>query len=68
MIAAFFSRALRDPDYPTNYADAPVHCPYTRPFEHVAGCGCADCETRRTRRFRLACAAVLLTIILAVLS
>jgi hypothetical protein len=68
MIAAFISRAVRDPDYPTKFADSPVRCPYTRPFEHASGCGCIDCETRRARRFRLACAAVLLLIALAVAS
>jgi hypothetical protein len=60
VIAAFFSRALRDPDYPTNFADEPAQCPYDRPFEHAAGCGCTDCGRRALRRAALGCVAVVL--------
>ena len=62
MIAAFISRALRDPDYPTNFAGAPPACPYDRPFEHAADCGCQACE-RRASRVALRIAVLVLLIV-----
>ena len=52
MIAAFIARALRDPDYPTNFADAPPPCPYDCPFEHTADCGCEACGRRAAQAAR----------------
>jgi hypothetical protein len=66
MIAAFIARALRDPDYPTNFADAPPPCPYDRPFEHAADCGCDRCE-RHASRAALRVAVLALLIISIVL-
>ena len=51
MIAAFVERAHR-----------PARCPYNRPFEHPAGCGCGDCGQRASRRFARGCIVVVLVI------